>query len=244
MLLPAHQVQGAGLLLGEYDPTQTTYISQFIKSPFVYSLAVHISLVLTILGITFGIASKKIRKANDVIRFIVSSISEYAEFFLIIFLFSQLTALLEYTNLGEYFVVMAANYIASTSFEGITLIYVIITFTFVVNFFMPLSIDKWAYMAPAVIPAVMDFSFTPSLGQLAFLIGDTTANILTPFMPYTIFAYSLFRVYGAKTKQKVGIGTGLSLTLPFALILMFILFILLALWVTFILPLGEVGVFQ
>ncbi len=243
MLIPSHQVDGAGLLLGTYDPIKTTYINQFIKSPFVHSLAVHIAVVLSILGVTFGIASKRIKSANDVVEFIVSSISEYAEYILIIFLFSQLGALLDYTNLAEYFVVLVANYIQNSSFEGITLVYVIITLTFIVNFFMPLSIDKWSYLAPAVVPSVMAFSFTPSLGQIAYIIGDTTANTLTPFMPYTLFAYALFRVYGKKTKQEVGIGTSLSLTLPFSLIMMFILFIMITIWISFLLPLGEVSVF-
>jgi|GEM_PF-3669059 len=243
MLIPSHLVPGAGILLGEYDPTKINYMTQFIRSPFVYSLAVHISLVLTILGVTFGLAAKRIKSANDVIKFIVSSIGEYAEYFLVIFMFSQVTALLAYTNIAEYVVVVGVNYLKTANFEGATLIYAIVTLTFVVNFVMPSSIDKWAIMAPVVIPTVMDFSFTASFGQLAYIIGDTSANILTPFMPYTLFAYSLFRVYGAKTNQKVGFGTALSLTLPFAIIMMFVLFVLLAMWMTFILPLGEVNVF-
>jgi len=243
LLIPSTKIHGAGLLIGEYDSSKISYIQQFIKSPFVYSLAVHISIVLSLLGITFGLAAKKIKRANDIIKYMVSGFAEYAEYFVIIFFFSQLLALLKYTNMSEYILVTMVNYLETSNFEGITLIYAIITMTFVVNFFVPSSIEKWSYLAPVVIPSVMAYSFTPSLGQLAYLIGDTTGNIMTPFMPYTIFAFALFRVYGAKTKQKVGIGTALSLTLPFSLMLLLILFSLLSLWVTFILPLGDVSVF-
>ena len=96
-----------------------------------------------------------------------------------------------------------------------------------VNLFIGSSSAKWALLGPIFVPMLMQLNISPDLTQAAYRLGDSSSNIITPLMPY----FPLVVVYCQRYVKSTGIGTLLSLMLPFSvsIILLWTLF-LLAYW--------------
>ena len=43
---------------------------------------------------------------------------------------------------------------------------------------------KWAILAPILVPILMQLGIAPEATQAAYRIGDSTTNMITPFMSY------------------------------------------------------------
>jgi aminobenzoyl-glutamate transport protein len=71
---------------------------------------------------------------------------------------------------------------------------------------------KWAILAPTFVPMLMLMGYSPETTRAAYRIGDSYSNILTPLLPY----FPLVITFAAKYVKDVGIGTIISLMLPFA----------------------------
>jgi len=59
----------------------------------------------------------------------------------------------------------------------------------------------------------MQVGIAPELTQAAYRIGDSTTNIVTPLLPY----FPLIVVYCRRWVSRSGIGTLLSLMVPYSL---------------------------
>ena len=62
----------------------------------------------------------------------------------------------------------------------------------------------------------MQLGISPDLTQAAYRIGASSSNIITPLMPY----FPLVVVYCQKYVKDTGIGTLISLMLPFSIAFM------------------------
>jgi len=82
-------------------------------------------------------------------------------------------------------------------------------------------------LGPIFVPMLMQLNISPDLTQAAYRVGDSSSNIITPLMPY----FPLVVVYCQRYVKSTGIGTLLSLMLPYSisLLLLWSLF-LLAYW--------------
>ena len=70
---------------------------------------------------------------------------------------------------------------------------------------------KWALLAPIFVPMLMQVGLAPELTQAAYRVGDSTTNIITPLMPY----FPLVVVFCQKYVKQAGIGTLVSMMLPY-----------------------------
>ena len=69
---------------------------------------------------------------------------------------------------------------------------------------------------------------------MAYRIGDSTTNIITPLMPY----FGIVVAFAQRHDKNAGIGTILATMLPYSLAFLVGWSILLALWIVAGLPLG------
>jgi aminobenzoyl-glutamate transport protein len=113
----------------------------------------------------------------------------------------------------------------------------IILLTAVVNVFVGSASAKWALLSSIFVPMLMDLGIAPELTQAAYRVGDSVTNIVTPLMPY----FPLVVVFAQRYVKATGIGTVVSLMLPYSVVLLvtWTLF-LIAYWVVG-LPLGLQG---
>ncbi len=102
------------------------------------------------------------------------------------------------------------------------------------NLLMGSMSAKYAFMAPVFVPMLMQAGISPELTQVAYRIGDSVTNVITPLNPYMIIVLAFLQKY----HRDAGIGTLVSLTLPYSIGFLVAWLILLMAWVILGLPLG------
>jgi aminobenzoyl-glutamate transport protein len=93
---------------------------------------------------------------------------------------------------------------------------------------------KWALMAPVFVPMLMLLGYSPETTQAAYRVGDSISNVITPLMPYFPVVLAFARRYDAE----VGVGTLMTLMLPYAVTFLVGWTALLVVWIATGLPLG------
>ena len=96
---------------------------------------------------------------------------------------------------------------------------------------------KWAIMAPVFVPMFMIMGYHPALTQVAFRIGDSATNLITPMMSY----FALIVAFAQKYDEKNGIGTIIATMMPYSIFLLISWIIMLCFWMALGLPLGPGG---
>jgi aminobenzoyl-glutamate transport protein len=110
----------------------------------------------------------------------------------------------------------------------------VIVITTVVNFIIPQAIAKWALLAPVFVPLFIRLGVAPQTVLAAYRVGDSPTNVLTPLMAY----FPLVVVFCQRYDKRSGIGTLISLMLPYALILMVAWTLFFVVWYVIGIPLG------
>ena len=81
---------------------------------------------------------------------------------------------------------------------------------------------------------LMAVGYTPELTQLAYRIGDSVTNIITPLMSY----FAIIVAFAKKYDEDTGIGTLISSMLPYSLVFMLGWTVMFVIWAVLGLPLG------
>jgi len=103
-----------------------------------------------------------------------------------------------------------------------------------VNLLMGSASAKWAVMAPVFVPMFMLLGYTPELTQAAYRVGDSTTNIISPTMSYFPLVLSFLARYAGGS----GLGTLISLMIPYSVTFFVGWTALLIAWVLLGLPVG------
>jgi aminobenzoyl-glutamate transport protein len=113
----------------------------------------------------------------------------------------------------------------------------VILFIFVcalLDLFLASASAKWAVTGPVFVPMLMIMGYSPELTQAAYRIGDSFTNIITPLMPYM----PLIIAFARKYDPAFGLGTLLSIMLPYSIAFACVWTLLLVLWLLLGIPLG------
>jgi aminobenzoyl-glutamate transport protein len=103
-----------------------------------------------------------------------------------------------------------------------------------INLVMGSASAKWAIMAPVFIPMFMLLGYSPELVQVAYRIGDSCSNIISPMMSYFALIVAFFERYD----REAGIGTVIATMLPYTVAFMIGWMIMLTVWLVLGLPVG------
>ena len=147
---------------------------------------------------------------------------------------AQFISYFSYTKLGTIIALKGAQFIESTGIGGIPLMILFILFSAFINLFMGSASAKWTILAPVFIPMFMLLGYSPELTQVAYRIGDSTTNIITPLMSY----FAMIIVFAKEYDENSGIGTLISTMLPYSIFFLIGWSLLLVVWMFFGLPLG------
>ena len=110
----------------------------------------------------------------------------------------------------------------------------LIGITAVANLFLGSASAKWALMAPIFVPMFMLLGYAPELTQAGYRIGDSVTNIISPMMSYFALIIAFFQRY----EPKAGLGTLVSVMLPYSVVFTIGWTVLFALWIAFGWPIG------
>ena len=195
-------------------------------------------LVLTLLpGLAYGIGAGTIRRDRDAVEMLGETLRSMGPYIVLVFFAAQFIELFKHSRLGEMLAVAGGQWLAQAHFppELLTLAFVLAVMT--ANLLMGSASAKYALLAPVFVPMFMQAGISPELTQAAYRVGDSVTNGITPFNPYLVIILVFVRRY----VPEAGIGTMLSLMLPYAIAFALLWGLMLGLWVTAGWPLGPGG---
>lgn len=205
-----------------------------LGGPFMSSILVVISGMFFFPGIVYGFKAKVLKNHRDAIKVMENSYSSLAGYILVAIFAGQLMQYFSWTNLGVIFAINGAEWIDSLGVPTLALLIFVTLFTAVLNFLMPSHAAKIGFMGPIIVPLFMMLNISPEATYLAYRIGDSITNCITPMMAYFVLILSLAQRYN----RKVGMGTMISNLVPYSVFYMITYLVLLVIWYVFDIPLG------
>jgi aminobenzoyl-glutamate transport protein len=184
-----------------------------LHSPFMRGLVAIIFVFFLVPGIVYGRVTGSLKTDKDIINGMSASMSSLGLYIVLVFFAAQFVALFGWSNLGPIIAVKGAETLKALGLTGPEMFIPFILLCAFINLFMGSASAKWAILAPVFVPMLMLIGYSPEVTQTAFRIGDSTTNIITPMMSY----FGLILAFVNKYDRNLGIGTIISLMLPYTL---------------------------
>ena len=184
------------------------------KAPIMKSIVPLIFLLFLIPGVVYGFIAGTFKSARDMVGAMTKSMEGLAYYIVMAFFCALFVDAFKSSNIGALLAIQGAEFLKALGMSGQVTIIGIILLTAFVNIFVGSASAKWALLAPIFVPMLMGVGISPVLTQAAYRIGDSSSNIITPLMPY----FPLVVVFCQRYVKKTGIGTLVSLMLPYAIV--------------------------
>ncbi|GAA6145066.1 AbgT family transporter [Thalassolituus maritimus] len=205
-----------------------------ISSPFMKGIVVVISIYALLSGYIYGRVSGRWRSGRDLIEAMEASMATMAGYLVLMFFAAQFVAYFAWSNLGIILAVQGADLLSEINAPAPILLVVFIFVAALINLFVGSGSAKWALLAPVFVPMLMLVGIPPEATQVAFRIGDSSTNIITPLMPY----FGVVLAFAQHYKKELGMGTVISMMLPYSVAFMLGWTLLLIGWLLLGWPLG------
>jgi aminobenzoyl-glutamate transport protein len=184
-------------------------------SPFMDSLIVIIAAIFFAAGLAFGYGAGTIKGSQQILASITKSWAGLASLLFLFLLIAQFIAYFNFSNMAQVAAVQLGDVLEDMDIGAVWLLIGFIVVTMIVDLIMPAAIAKWAILAPIFIPLLIRLDVTPQTVLAAYRVGDSPLNVLTPLMAY----FPLIVVFVKRYQKHAGIGTVVSLMLPYVIIL-------------------------
>ena len=182
-------------------------------------------------GVVYGYLSGTFSTHKDVIKGMSHAMETMGYYMVMAFCASLFTYAFGKSNLGALIAIKGAAGLEALALPGEVTLVGIIALSAIVNLLVGSASAKWALLAPIFVPILMGVGLSPELTQAAYRVGDTSTKIITPLMPY----FPLIVVFCARYVKNTGIGTVVSLMLPYSVSL-------LILWTAFLVVYWLIGI--
>lgn len=210
---------------------------EVLRSPFFSGIVLFLLLLFFVPGLIYGKIVGTIKNDKQMMSHIGKSMSHMGSYIVLVFFAAQFVYFFKESNLGVIFAIKGADWLSHVGFTGYPMIVVFILLVSFINMFMGSASAKWAILAPVFIPMLMLLGYHPGLTQAAFRIGDSVTNVITPMMSY----FALLVTYAQNYDKNSGVGTLISLMLPFSVVFFLVWIVLLGIWFFIGIPLGLDG---
>jgi aminobenzoyl-glutamate transport protein len=181
-------------------------------APIMQSIVPLIFLMFVVPGVVYGYVAGTFKQSRDIVTAMTKTMESMAYYVVMAFFCALFIDAFGNSGLGVLLSVAGGNALQALAMPGpVTLIGIILLVGFV-NLFVGSASAKWALLAPIFVPMLMQIGFSPDLTQAAYRVGDSATNIITPLMPY----FPLVVVYCQRYVKGTGIGTLVSMMLPYS----------------------------
>lgn len=205
-----------------------------LPSPLIDSSVVLVALIAATAGITYGYVSGSFRRGADVIQAMEDTLSSLAGYLVLMFFAAQFVAWFNWSNIGIVVAIHGAKGLGGLALPSPLLLTLLVLFTALLNLLIGSASAKWGLLAPIFVPMLLLLGIAPEATQAAYRVGDSTTNMITPLMPYFVLVLGFARRY----QPEAGVGTLITLMLPYSLALLGSWSVLLAMWLLAGWPLG------
>ena len=188
----------------------------FGSSPFMSSLLFIISMLFLAAGLGYGRGSNSLTGSTNVINAIVKTFNGLGGLIFLMLLIAQFIAYFNYTNMSTLAATGLADLLERADIGALPLLIGFILLVLIIDLIMPGVIPKWAILAPIFVPLFFRLGIAPQTVIAAYRVGDGPANVITPLMVYLPFIVLVCQKY----RKKAGIGTVVSMMLPYTFIVL------------------------
>jgi len=203
-------------------------------SPFVKSIVSFLFVFFLTAGLSYGITAKTITSGDVAIKMMTECVRSLAGFLVMVFGIAQFIAAFTWTNIATLIATSGASFLESIGMTGLPAFLLFMLFGQFMGLFIASGSAIWALLSPVFVPMFMLLGYHPAFIQVAFRAGDgalNTIQLVNPFLP--LFIETLQRY-----KKDSGIGTYLSLMMPYALLFFVLWYSLFIAWYLLGLPPG------
>jgi aminobenzoyl-glutamate transport protein len=200
-------------------------------APIMQSIVPLIFLLFWLPGVIYGYMSKTFTNSKEVIASMSKAMSGMSYYVVMAFFCALFIDAFSKSNIGALIALKGANFLEALAMPSAMTIVGIVLLTAVVNLLVGSASAKWALISPIFVPMLMQNGISPDLTQAAYRVGDSVSNIITPLLPY----FPLVVVFCQRYVKKTGIGTLVSMMLPY-------FFGLLVVWTMFLLAYWAIGI--
>lgn len=191
-------------------------------------------LLFMIPGIVYGKTVGTIKNSHDFVDTMTKAMQGMGGYLVLAFFASQFVNYFNTTNLGLILAKNGADFLKSINLNGLPLLIIFILVSAFLNLFMGSASAKWAIMAPIFVPMMYEIGLSPALTQVAYRIGDSSTNIITPLMSY----FAMIVVFMQKYDKDSGLGTLTSMMLPYSMFFLLGWTLLMIVWYLLGIPVG------
>lgn len=204
------------------------------QSPLMQAI-VPLMLLFTITpGLAYGYASGSFRSHKDVIKGMSKAMSAMGYYLVLVFFAALFIYSFSTSNLGALLALKGGDFLKSLQLPPMVTVLGIIVLTAILNLIVGSASAKWAMLAPIFVPMLMTAGISPELTQIAFRLGDGPSNVITPLLPY----FPLVIAFSIRYVKNTGMGTVISLMMPFTAAYYVVSLLCLAVYWGLGLPLG------
>jgi aminobenzoyl-glutamate transport protein len=187
-----------------------------------------------LMGLAYGIAARTIRSDRDAVKMASQGMAEMSSYLVLAFFAAVFVALFAWSNLGALMAISGAEFLKAIGAGGLPILIMVILIAMGTDLLVGSASAKWAILAPVLVPMLMLVGIAPEATQAAYRLGDSTTNMITPFMTY----FPLILIVAQRYRPDFGIGSMIALMLPYTVAFFFASTTLFTAWYLFDLPLG------
>ena len=204
--------------------------------PLFRSMVAIMFLVFAVSGLAYGIGAGVIKNDKDAVQLTTKGVADISAYLVLAFFAAVFVALFNWSNLGTLMAINGAEALKGLGLAGqpLLLLVGVIILAMITDLLIGSASAKWAILAPIMVPMLMLLGVAPEATQAAYRVGDSTTNMITPFMTY----FPLILIMARKYRPDYGIGSMMALMLPYTVAFFIASGTFFAVWFSLGIPFG------
>ncbi|MEM9064590.1 MAG: AbgT family transporter [Planctomycetota bacterium] len=191
-------------------------------------------MITVVPAMVYGAITGVVKDTKDAAKTMVEAMANMAPIIVLAFFAGQFVAYFGECNLGAMLAFTGGEWLFEQRLPTALLIVAFIVVTMIFNLFVGSMSAKYALFAPIFVPMFMLIGIRPELTMVAYRIGDSATNIITPLNAYLVIVLVFMQRYA----PKAGMGTLVAMMLPYSIIFGIVWSLFLVLWEAMGIPLG------
>jgi aminobenzoyl-glutamate transport protein len=188
-------------------------------------------------GIAYGLAAGGLRSDRDVARLLGETMASMGPYIVMAFFAAQFIAYFSHSHLGEMLAISGGKLLTRAALPTPLLVIAFVLVVSAGNLLIGSMSAKYAVFAPVFVPMFMQVGISPELTQMAYRIGDSVSNVITPLNPYVVIILVVMRQF----MPRAGVGTLVTVMLPYTIVFTIGWTALLLVWMALGVELGPAG---
>jgi aminobenzoyl-glutamate transport protein len=221
-------------LLPETGALRDPKTGGILQSPFMAGIVTLVAVYAALAGIVYGRLSGRYRRWGDCLEGMEQHMAAMGTYLVLMFFAAQFVNYFAWSNLGGILAIEGARWLQDLAPPTAVVLVALVFIAAFVNLFIGSASAKWALLAPVFVPMLLLAGLSPEATQVAYRIGDSSTNLITPLMPY----FGVVVAFAQRYKKDLGVGSLVAMMLPYSLAFLLCWSALLSLWVVADLPLG------